>query len=212
MLVIMAVSFIVSMLAGIVGLILCVIGLVVTIPLSVLFLTVFQYHLYGQLAREHPMYGSPSAAPAPLVPSDPEGTGDDVPGAELHASEQTVIIPPAPQEYSQSETAGDEIATDEVVDTGATSDDEAASVVAVDERIDATAGLSEESIKNIASEVSESTDEIATSVDEVVDEVVEAGTDVVDEAVDEVNTIPGSVAGEADSNDDDSDPNQKPEA
>jgi hypothetical protein len=211
MLVIMAVSFIVSMLAGIVGLILCVIGLAVTIPLSVLFLTVFQYHLYGQLAREHPMYDSPSAVPAPLVPSDPEGTDDDVPGAELHASEQTVIVPPAPEAYSQSESAGEEIAADEVADTGDTSDEVDASVVAVDERIDATAEQGEESIEAIASEVSESTDEIAAGVDDVVNELVEAGSDAVDETVDEINTTAGSVADEADSNHD-SDPNQKPKA
>ncbi len=50
-------SMAISVLASVVGSVLCLVGLIVTIPLSVLAISLFQYHLYGQLAREHP-YGS----------------------------------------------------------------------------------------------------------------------------------------------------------
>ncbi len=42
-------SLIISTVAGIVGMILCGIGLLITIPLGVVISTYFQYHLYGQL-------------------------------------------------------------------------------------------------------------------------------------------------------------------
>lgn len=42
------------------GLILCVVGLVVTLPLAGLVTTLFQHHLYGQLAREYPPTGNRS--------------------------------------------------------------------------------------------------------------------------------------------------------
>lgn len=44
------------------GLILCVIGLIVTLPLAGLVTTLFQQHLYGQLAREFPLNGGVSSA------------------------------------------------------------------------------------------------------------------------------------------------------
>ena len=45
-------------LASIVGTVLCIIGLGVTLPLATLLVSFFQYHLYGQLAREYPLSGS----------------------------------------------------------------------------------------------------------------------------------------------------------
>jgi hypothetical protein len=55
------------MVTGIVGLILCFVGVFITVPLAVLIISLFQYHLYGQLASTFPM--SPVAAtPSPLDP------------------------------------------------------------------------------------------------------------------------------------------------
>ncbi|MBX3012581.1 MAG: DUF4013 domain-containing protein [Caldilineaceae bacterium] len=44
-------SFVLSLVAMITGVILCFIGLAVTIPLGILVTMLFQHHLYGQLAR-----------------------------------------------------------------------------------------------------------------------------------------------------------------
>jgi hypothetical protein len=48
-------SFVISLIAGIVGFLLCIIGLIITIPLGVLVTYLFQFHLYGQLGRTYPM-------------------------------------------------------------------------------------------------------------------------------------------------------------
>ncbi len=208
MLVVMAVSFIASILAGIVGVILCVIGLAVTLPLSILFLTLFQYHLYGQLAREHPMYDSSSAVPAPLAPSDPEKTDDEVPGAEVDAYEQTVIIPPAPEDYAPSDVAGTEDATDEFADKNDVSIEGEAIVGSVDENIDTPAEKSEDQIEVIISEVAETGDEISAGVDDI----VAASADVADGPTDEVNATSETEAASEDAHEDDSDPTRKSEA
>lgn len=55
-------SFVFNLIAGIAGLLLCLIGIIVTIPLGTLVTYLFQYHLYGQLAQAFPMNGS-SAIP-----------------------------------------------------------------------------------------------------------------------------------------------------
>lgn len=52
MVVILVASFIVQTVAFIAGILLCLVGLVVTVPLSQLIVYLFTYHLYGQLARE----------------------------------------------------------------------------------------------------------------------------------------------------------------
>ncbi|MEX1019569.1 MAG: DUF4013 domain-containing protein [Litorilinea sp.] len=52
------VSIGVSLVGSIVGVLLCIIGLVVTLPLAQLVIYLFQYHLYGQLAATYP-FGSP---------------------------------------------------------------------------------------------------------------------------------------------------------
>ena len=69
---------------SIVGLILCVIGVVVTLPLSLLIVSYFQSHLYGQLAR---LAGSDVAtgdfATAPPAPPTDEPTMDDALPVEL---------------------------------------------------------------------------------------------------------------------------------
>ena len=44
------------------GILLCFIGLVVTLPLSMLVYLLFAFHLYGQLAREYPFSGTGASA------------------------------------------------------------------------------------------------------------------------------------------------------
>ncbi len=53
-LVYIAASIALGLIGSIVGVLLCVIGLIITIPLATLLTALFQYHLYGQLAHEHP--------------------------------------------------------------------------------------------------------------------------------------------------------------
>lgn len=50
-------SLVIGLVGGLGGLLLCIIGLVVTIPLATLVTYLFQYHLYGQLARAFPLDG-----------------------------------------------------------------------------------------------------------------------------------------------------------
>ena len=57
-----AASFALSLVAMLTGVLLCGIGLIATIPLSILVTMVFQHHLYGQLAR-----GVPQPTPATAV-------------------------------------------------------------------------------------------------------------------------------------------------
>lgn len=62
-------SIIIGTVGSLVGVILCLVGLIVTIPLSQMVIYLLQYHLYGQLAREE---GStaPSAPTPPAPPVD----------------------------------------------------------------------------------------------------------------------------------------------
>ena len=87
-------SLIITTVGSIVGLILCIIGTVVTVPLSQLLIYYFQGHLYGQLARlagEGTTTGAFGAMP-PASPEDssvvePDSVAEPVPAAE--------IVPPA---------------------------------------------------------------------------------------------------------------------
>lgn len=54
-------SFALGIVAMIAGVLLCGIGLIVTIPLSSLATMLFQHHLYGQLARDVPQPSTPAA-------------------------------------------------------------------------------------------------------------------------------------------------------
>jgi hypothetical protein len=60
-LVYIAASIALSLIGAIVGVLLCVVGLIITIPLATLLTGLFQYHLYGQLAYAYPypVGGSP---------------------------------------------------------------------------------------------------------------------------------------------------------
>jgi len=58
----LAASFVLGIVAMITGLLLCGIGLIVTIPLSTLVIMLFQHHLYGQLARTEQAPSAPATA------------------------------------------------------------------------------------------------------------------------------------------------------
>jgi cytochrome b561 len=56
-------GFVIGLAGLVVGALLCLIGLVVTVPLSTLVTYLFQSHLYGQLARVYPMSGGLTSIP-----------------------------------------------------------------------------------------------------------------------------------------------------
>ena len=60
----LAASFALGITAMLAGLLLCGVGLIVTMPLSTLVIMLFQHHLYGQLARENREPAVPATAPA----------------------------------------------------------------------------------------------------------------------------------------------------
>jgi hypothetical protein len=84
-LVIVALAYIVasigiSLVASIVGTLLCIIGLIVTLPLAQLVIYLFQYNLYGQLAASYPFAGASGTAewtppPPPVAPTDMTASG-----------------------------------------------------------------------------------------------------------------------------------------
>ena len=59
-------SAIISAVAGLAGFVLCLVGLIVTVPLGQLITTTYQYHLLGQIAYEDAT-GKPFYTPAPPV-------------------------------------------------------------------------------------------------------------------------------------------------
>ncbi|MCX6048412.1 MAG: DUF4013 domain-containing protein [Chloroflexi bacterium] len=74
----LAVSFFITAVAGILGLLLCLVGLIVTVPLAILATQLFRAHLYGQLAREFPMTGVVSMDNFPIVPPDMPDSGPSI--------------------------------------------------------------------------------------------------------------------------------------
>ena len=60
----LAASFALGITAMLAGLLLCGVGLIVTMPLSTLVIMLFQHHLYGQLARENREPAVPATVPA----------------------------------------------------------------------------------------------------------------------------------------------------
>lgn len=73
-------SVLIFIAAGIVGTLLCVIGLIVTIPLGILAMELFRGHLYGQLAREFPMTGNTGGSP--FISNLPSTGGDNPPSVQ----------------------------------------------------------------------------------------------------------------------------------
>jgi hypothetical protein len=107
-LVYIAASIALSLVGSIVGVLLCLVGLVITVPLATLLTGLVQYHLYGELAYSHPYpsgtgpsdptltaYTPPTdMAPgvAPLVPP----TGTDIPVADSTDYPDSGVDNPAP--------------------------------------------------------------------------------------------------------------------
>lgn len=84
-----AASIALGLIGGIAGALLCLVGLVVTLPLATLITGLIQYHLYGQLAYTYPYPVGSSG------PSDPTPTMYDTP-SEV-ASDITPVVPPSPE-------------------------------------------------------------------------------------------------------------------
>jgi hypothetical protein len=92
------------------GVLLCIVGLIVTIPLATLVTYLFQYHLYGQLAYADSMVGSgrstveypvtppsemvPGVSPTPPVEEPPVSSTGEYPGSGI--DETTPPTPPTP--------------------------------------------------------------------------------------------------------------------
>ncbi|HHY57202.1 MAG TPA: DUF4013 domain-containing protein [Chloroflexi bacterium] len=67
-------SFVISTVAGIVGVLLCLVGLIVTVPVATFLTYVYQFNLLGQIAYKDSagrVYYQPVAAPASVAPSVP---------------------------------------------------------------------------------------------------------------------------------------------
>ena len=90
-------SSLIMLLGGIVGTILCLVGLIVTIPLSILTITYFQSHLYGQLAQDD---RGTTAGPELSPPTPPLDT-EEMPEEESVAAEE----PQEPQAAEEPQAA-----------------------------------------------------------------------------------------------------------
>lgn len=100
-------SSLIMLLGGIVGTILCLVGLIVTIPLSILTITYFQSHLYGQLAQDDrdttagPEYDRGTTAGPELSPPTPPLDTEEMPAEESVAAEE----PQEPQASAEPQAA-----------------------------------------------------------------------------------------------------------
>lgn len=84
-LVYLAASIVLGLLGSIVGVLLCIVGLIITLPLATLLTGLVQYHLYGQLAYSYPY-------PVGGGPADPTLTAY-TPSSEM-APGTTPLVPP----------------------------------------------------------------------------------------------------------------------
>lgn len=106
-LVYLAASFVISIGAAIIGALLCVVGLIVTIPLATLLVSLVQYHLYGQLAHE---YGDPlrssagRATPMVAAPADAVAPAADTEPADVGSTTHDVS-PAAPADFATADEA-----------------------------------------------------------------------------------------------------------
>ena len=87
-------SMIITTVGSIVGLILCVIGAVVTVPLSQLIVYYFQSHLYGQLARVTGE-GAAKVEMGTMPATEPELDSSVEPEPAAESEEPTEVVPPA---------------------------------------------------------------------------------------------------------------------
>jgi len=78
-------SFVISMVAGTVGMLLCFVGLIVTVPLGTLAVYLYQYNLLGQIAyqdRTGERYYKPAVPlPSPFIPQEDAPPAPPVPPA-----------------------------------------------------------------------------------------------------------------------------------
>jgi len=75
-------SFVISTVASIVGLLLCIVGLIVTVPVATFVTYVYQFNLLGQIAfkdSEGRVYYPPAAAPVAPPTTPPPASRDDAP-------------------------------------------------------------------------------------------------------------------------------------
>jgi hypothetical protein len=103
-LVYLAASMVLGIGGAIVGALLCVVGLIVTIPLATLLTSLVQYHLYGQLAVE---YGAPvrgATRYTPLLPGPATPATDVAPrDAEAQVEPEahvTYVAPKSPEDFA----------------------------------------------------------------------------------------------------------------
>ena len=101
-------SIVISLAGAVVGVILCLVGLIATIPLATLYTYLVQSHLYGQLARQDPDVVLPRSAPvpppvAPVVPPDVEAVQPVPPTATSTGPDMTPYTPSATVSYTPGE-------------------------------------------------------------------------------------------------------------
>lgn len=114
--VVLAATFAINLVATIAGTILCLIGVVLTIPLGMLITYIFQYHLYGQLAFAYPMEGVIAGSAADVESSaydlttdeDAAGTSEIDDAAEIaETGETTDVASPDEEPTAGEESAGE---------------------------------------------------------------------------------------------------------
>jgi uncharacterized protein DUF4013 len=115
--VVMVAQWLISFVASIVGTLLCVIGLIVTIPLSMLAYTIYQYHIFGQLAYEFPYGGfggklvladySEPISPSPAYEAPP------VPEEAIEAADDTIDSSPLDESEEELGDSAADVALDE---------------------------------------------------------------------------------------------------
>jgi uncharacterized membrane protein len=97
-------SFVITTVASLVGVLLCVVGLIVTIPLGTLATYLYQYHLIGQLAYKE-RTGTAYYTPAPLAPYAPVTPAQPAPPVAPAApvTPDTTVTPSAPPDTGEGE-------------------------------------------------------------------------------------------------------------
>ena len=100
-------SFVITTVASMVGLVLCIVGLIVTVPLGTLATYLYQYHLIGQLAykdRTGTAYYTPAAPAAPMPPYAPV---TPAPAASATSPAAPPVAPTTPETPAAPDTLPD---------------------------------------------------------------------------------------------------------
>jgi len=106
----------ISLVGSIAGALLCLVGLVVTLPLIMLITTIYQFHIYGQLAYAFPYDGGDRL---PVVPPT-DWTPDATDLAVTPAAPETPVQPAAPEAEEPSSDATAEGAPESTPDSDET--------------------------------------------------------------------------------------------